>query len=724
MLRLDYQTFINSALLLQGRADEFTTKTPGERKEILGEILGLELWADYEERAKVRLRAISQEQDSCQGNIERIDEELANADVYREEHDQAQREVIRLGDELRVIEARVHEIEVAQQAFNDRSQRQDDLLRRIEQTESEIAQLEGEIGEHNDRITSLQQALDERAEIEAGYEALTQARETDRQLGERLRERTEWVERQHALEQTIAGERSELEAERRTLSDQITRLERTITDRPSDETLHQAQEEIAALHEREAERETTQAQRSALGEETASLTTTDKSLQAEIATLDVQVKQLKDAKTPTCPLCNQPLDADHRDRLIAELEEEGSEKATTLRTGRERMDEIAAEDRDLAERLDRLTGELRRLPPLQQHAAALEERLVRADQAAEELETLNTQLVEVAEQLEQEDYAHEARSELTEVHGQLAALDYDKDEHEATQMALAELEIFEERWRELAHAQEEIPRLQEAIAQREERIQGWSDTLIKDQASLEAIAAELEQLQAQLADASEVYAELDRLREEEGLARQRIGAAEQKLNALDTQRSRRADFQARLQTLGEEQSIYEELRIAFGKNGVPAMIIEAVIPEIEQVANQLLAKMTNGRMHIGLETQREKVTGGVAETLDIRIADDLGTRDYQLYSGGEAFRVNFAIRLALSKLLARRAGAQLRTLFIDEGFGTQDTEGRDKLVQAINAIRDDFDLVLVITHIEDLKEAFPVRIEVSKTPNGSEITLY
>jgi exonuclease SbcC len=85
--------------------------------------------------------------------------------------------------------------------------------------------------------------------------------------------------------------------------------------------------------------------------------------------------------------------------------------------------------------------------------------------------------------------------------------------------------------------------------------------------------------------------------------------------------------------------------------------------------------------------------------------------------------VNFAIRLALSRLLARRAGAQLRTLFIDEGFGTQDTQGRERLVEAIHAIQDEFDLILVITHIEELKEAFPARIEVTKTDAGSQVEM-
>ena len=153
------------------------------------------------------------------------------------------------------------------------------------------------------------------------------------------------------------------------------------------------------------------------------------------------------------------------------------------------------------------------------------------------------------------------------------------------------------------------------------------------------------------------------------------------------------------------------------------MIIEAAVPEIENMTNILLGKMTYGRMNVRFDTQRALKSGDVKETLDIKIADDLGTRNYELYSGGESFRVNFAIRIALSKLLARRSGAQLQTIVIDEGFGTQDSLGRQKLVEAINTIQDDFERVLVITHIEELKDIFPARINVLKTPEGSKITL-
>ena len=153
------------------------------------------------------------------------------------------------------------------------------------------------------------------------------------------------------------------------------------------------------------------------------------------------------------------------------------------------------------------------------------------------------------------------------------------------------------------------------------------------------------------------------------------------------------------------------------------MIIETVVPELERSANELLARMTDGQMHVRIETQRETKTGDLREALEIIISDELGDRPYELYSGGEAFRINFAIRIALSRLLARRAGAQLRSLFIDEGFGTQDIRGREHLISAINSIQDDFDRILVITHLDELKDAFPARIEVTKTSDGSHFSL-
>jgi exonuclease SbcC len=164
-------------------------------------------------------------------------------------------------------------------------------------------------------------------------------------------------------------------------------------------------------------------------------------------------------------------------------------------------------------------------------------------------------------------------------------------------------------------------------------------------------------------------------------------------------------------------NLYGKLRRAFGRDGIPSLIIEQTLPEIEAKANELLERLTEGKMNVRLETLRDKKTGGTKETLEIIITDEQGVpRPYETFSGGEAFRVNFALRIALSQLLAERNGVKIRTLGIDEGFGTQDEQGIQNMIEAIQVIQDDFDKILVITHLSRLKEAFPVRIEVEKDP--------
>ncbi len=157
-------------------------------------------------------------------------------------------------------------------------------------------------------------------------------------------------------------------------------------------------------------------------------------------------------------------------------------------------------------------------------------------------------------------------------------------------------------------------------------------------------------------------------------------------------------------------------------------MIENVLPQLEAQTNQILSRLTGNQLHVQFLTQkagkgRSKKQTKLIDTLDIIIADAHGTRAYETYSGGEGFRINFAIRLALAKLLAQRAGTALQLLIVDEGFGTQDNQGCERLIAAINAIAPDFCCILAVTHMPQFKEAFQHRIEVTKTDQGSQITV-
>ena len=166
---------------------------------------------------------------------------------------------------------------------------------------------------------------------------------------------------------------------------------------------------------------------------------------------------------------------------------------------------------------------------------------------------------------------------------------------------------------------------------------------------------------------------------------------------------------------------YQTIAVASGKDGIQALLIEEAIPEIEQEANQLLAKLTNNTAQIFIESLRDLKSGGTKETLDIKISDNIGIRPYEMFSGGEAFRIDFALRIAISKLLARRAGTSLQTLIIDEGFGSQDEEGLGSIMDALYTIQEDFSKIIIVSHLSTMKDQFPVHFLVDKGPNGSTV---
>lgn len=281
------------------------------------------------------------------------------------------------------------------------------------------------------------------------------------------------------------------------------------------------------------------------------------------------------------------------------------------------------------------------------------------------------------------------------------------------------LAVYEARHTQLLQAEARVEEARQRLASDEETAKGARrrrDAAREEIAEAERRLQELADVPERLASAEERVAALERRHGELTYAR---GSCESEIERLEGLERQAEERRRQLEEARRAQSIYDELTVAFGKRGVQALLIEAVLPEIEQVANELLARMTGNRMHVTLETQRLTQKGTVQETLDIKIADEWGTRSYEMFSGGEAFRIDLALRIALSKLLARRAGAPLATLVIDEGFGSQDASGRERLVEALRAIQDDFECLLIVTHLDDLKELFDTRIEVTKTANGS-----
>src|SRR3970040_1188332 len=144
LLRLDYETFVNSAFLVQGRADEFTTKTPSERKQVLGKILGLERWEMYEGRARDRINDTRGAMHRVEGWLAEVEAELAR----RAEHEVELAAAENAAEEARLtLEGAEAQWTSLGQTRSERVGVQrsiDDLTRRITTAEREDAEAESE----------------------------------------------------------------------------------------------------------------------------------------------------------------------------------------------------------------------------------------------------------------------------------------------------------------------------------------------------------------------------------------------------------------------------------------------------------------------------------------------------------------------------------------------------------------------------------------------------
>lgn len=721
-INLDYDTFTHSAFLRQGNADAFTVKTPKERKQILSDILGLSRWEAFESHAKAAVAEIDTEIAVAEGQIREIDAAISREPETRRQLQTAQEALILATERAETARRSYDEMRDVETNRRHAEDRLVEARQRLKAAEHKLGQAAARVQIRRQRVDDFTGLLGRQEEIEEGYQALQDARERDQSLGAKLIELKRLDEQRAQHEKAIEAARGALESDLRTCAMTIASLERVVQGGDS-ESLDRLREEIAALRLRENERAALQAQLEAYREDRGGRSAANNALKGEMNRLKERQTRLRDVEGAVCPLCGQPLTPDHRDAIIDEIEREGRVMGDQHRENAARVKALEAVIAEHGEMISEIAVLLQRLPELQAEMGKLEERLQAAQEAAARLEPERARGETLRRQLAEDDYAHAEREALAALNAARAELGYDDASHQDARQSLRAFNDYEVRYHQLKQAEESLQTaradLEEAQAESDDQKQVYE----AEQAAVSGLEKDIAELRALSDEAKRRHQEMMLRQQEEAKARENAGAARQELSAIEAGRSRRLELIERIAAQRQQRSLYDDLRIAFGKNGIPAMIIDAALPDLEDAANRLLSRMTDGQMHIAITTQREKVTGGVAETLDIQIADSLGTRQYEMYSGGEAFRIDFALRVALSQMLARRAGAQLRTLFIDEGFGTQDEAGRAKLVEAITAIQDDFDLILVITHIDDLRDAFPVHILVEKTGEGSHLAL-
>ena len=397
---------------------------------------------------------------------------------------------------------------------------------------------------------------------------------------------------------------------------------------------------------------------------------------------------------------------------------------------------IQAEIKRLAEELQTLNydeqthalvrGEVNSLRWAEIKQAKIEDAKKRQARLDEQKPKLVKEISDLQTKLEKLHINSEIQQQINECDRRLAELGYDRTVHQNLLDSLRQSQSWQLKHQELQKAQQEYPQVQAKQAELEQLLQARVQSKQTSYAQLQAHIAQKDTIVDRRQEITTLEQQIQQRRQQLDELISRSGRLQQSLTEIDNFKVQYQDTQKQLMNYEKQHRIYQTLTEAFGKNGIQALTIENILPQLEAETNQILARLTGNQFHVQFLTQ--KATKGTSkkktkliDTLDIVIADAGGTRPYETYSGGEAFRINFSVRLALAKLLAQRSGTSLQMLIVDEGFGTQDAEGCNRLVGAINAIASDFACILTVTHMPQFKEAFQTRIEVYKDEKGSRI---
>jgi exonuclease SbcC len=304
------------------------------------------------------------------------------------------------------------------------------------------------------------------------------------------------------------------------------------------------------------------------------------------------------------------------------------------------------------------------------------------------------------------------RARLADVRRGIAELPvgYDAARHAETRAEVARLAPLES---QRMRAEALVSREPEALATR--------DRTVETLARVGARVTDLEERRARVAFSEDAFTSLRaaferasadaRAAELAAVAAQGEAVnARQQLEAAERARTELARLQARLDELSRDKRLHDELDRAY--SDLRTDLNFQLRPELSEIASGFLDELTDARYsELELDDQYNVVVleEGVPKPV---------------ISGGEEDLANLVLRLAISQMIADRAGQSFSLLILDEVFGSLDETRRANVVELLRRLHDRFEQVIVITHIEDVREGLDrvIRVRYDEERGSSVVT--
>ncbi len=409
--------------------------------------------------------------------------------------------------------------------------------------------------------------------------------------------------------------------------------------------------------------------------------------------VETRAKRIRDMGPETpCPTCTRPL-REHHGELLHGFDAEMARERAAIAEGSARLAALGAEEAaarkalsDLAARAEELSQKLQRL-------AGDEARLAAARAREGDARARVARLADQATALGEEPYDAAAEAATRRL---VADLEAGARRH-ATLAAQADRE------KDLLALLEELrlseAEAREAVAQAQAR---------RDALGFDAAAHEAAEAATHVAEGRLTEARIQRERAQGDLARQADAA-----KALEAEIAHQQDLAARAKALETRLTLLEQLAGDRDQGLLPEFkdhLIGRLRPLLSSHAGRLFREMTDGR-YADLE---------VGEDYGLRVLDEGEAFELARFSGGEGDLANLCLRLAVSQVVAERAGTDgFGFLALDEIFGSQDEIRKANILQALKGLSGHFRQILLVTHIPDVKDAAETVLRVEALDDGT-----
>lgn len=763
-LHLDFESFINSAFLRQGQANEFSKKSPKERKEILASILGLDQYENIRKKALEKVKIALTEKAHIHALQEKITLELESLSftnvritevteklkkiaveekLLHKKSEHVRQERIKLTEEYNNVQIITFKINHLEQQEHEKFQTMRNLLREWRATNKKKCKLiyktslEETKAQLTATINQYQYLLQKSFELK---EQLLKKKETIYRIEQRIQSEHATLRHQQELEiERLVLEKQHREKKVHDLQNQYEQYEKEL--RENTVAIHAIQKDITTMSQEIESYKNIEKQFEKRKNFYQSIVTKGNFIDTELSNLERKRQLSENDRNPSCPLCEQNLSASRKRFLKAKfVRNEQHLKHTFMRISKlisklkillvkqhEELDSIkkiieqqAILHSNIHEYTKKNESLINNMHTITQQ---IEHDKNKIDMLSATIKNKNDELSRLSNEqciLRNNNEYTSLQQTITEIEQSIVNLGYQADTH---QKAIQQLHEIEVQLTELSELHKQIA-LQN---QRKKEINELCTKLKKLKNEKEAlkksnIFSDLKKQEDTLNQQEEVIVHtLHEYNQKKEELLQEKGSLENQKKKYEQLENEYKQQQKKIKALDETITDYQMIAQTTSKDGIQALLIENAIPEIEQEANDLLAKLTDNQAQIFIDSLRDLKKGGTKETLDIKISDGLGIRQYELFSGGEAFRIDFALRIAISKLLARRAGTSLQTLIIDEGFGSQDEEGLAYIMDTLYKIQHDFSKIIIVSHLTSMKDQFPVHFLITKEYNGSTV---